>query len=90
MVVDMPLTGICTIDTKKAVKLWHKGWFLSQYDQKYTLCIRRKGSEKPWFKAEISVDQAEELKTLLNLQETRSDVFRKASSWRRPGEFDGM
>lgn len=89
-IIDYKLVGECRINTALVISTWDKHWFLSQYGEKFTLCHREPGEIKPWLKIQIASSTATVLIKALDLVQTKSTVFVKASSWRRAGEYDGQ
>lgn len=68
--IDMPMTGVCTLDMHKVLKKWGKLWSLAEWRSDNSWRIvkhKRKDSAITEIKATISEEDAQEIIEKLNL-----------------------
>lgn len=84
-------TGPCIIDLEVLEKKWDHRFLLSQWENEFRLIqYLRRGSSMTQIKCIISLEQAREIITKLDLEQEKSGIFKHGSTWRKKGqsEFD--
>jgi len=77
------------IDIKSVIKDWSHLWFISRWHDEWTLIKGlRKNSEITKLKTHISEEQAKELIEKLKLLESKSGIFKNASTYKRDEDFN--
>jgi hypothetical protein len=74
MITNFVDTGECEVNVKEVVKRWKPNWFISQWQEKYTLVNKT-------VKVVISKQQAKEIIVELDLEPIQS-VFRSGKTWK--------
>ena len=83
-ITEYNMTGECTIDVDAVAKDWNRLWYVSQYDDRYTLIQKlRWDTPKNRIKCIISKEQMQQLIDKVGLTATPDRIFRLAKSWRR-------
>jgi hypothetical protein len=89
LIKEFNQTGPCVLDMAEVEKAWDHRCFISQNGDDYRFIqYLRRGSSACQLKVTISPTQAKEIINHLNLVQTKSPIFVKASSWRKVGQSE--
>lgn len=89
LIKEFNQTGPCVLDIVEVEKAWDHRCFISQHGEDYRFIqYLRRGSSACQVKVTIAPKQAQEIIQKLQLVQTRSPIFVKASSWRKVGQYE--
>ncbi len=82
LIKEFKETGPCLVDVEKVVSAWNDKFFISQYQDKYTLIEQIELFKEERYKCVISEEQAVDIIKKASLLQIKSTFFKQASTYR--------
>jgi hypothetical protein len=82
LIKEFKETGPCLVDVEKVVSAWNDKFFISQYQDKYTLIEEIELFKEEHYKCVISEEQAVDIIKKASLLQIKYTFFKQASTYR--------